>query len=39
VDLDEGSLSGRLTDNIFYQGPGCDTSTSDCRQERVFAPE
>lgn len=39
VDLDTGSLEGRLTDNIFYQGLGCDTSMSDCRQERVLAPE
>ena len=39
VDLAEGILTGRLTDDIFYQGGGCDTSSIDCRFERIISPQ
>ena len=39
VDLEEGALSGRLSDDIFYQGAGCDSSSQDCRQERTLTPD
>lgn len=39
IDTVEGTLSGRLTDDIFYQGQGCDSSSINCRFERVLEPQ
>ena len=39
VDLESGTLSGRLSDDIFYQGAGCDSSTKNCRTLTTLTPE
>jgi hypothetical protein len=38
VNLDEGTVSGRLTDDIFYEGNGCDNSSVDCHSEKILTP-
>lgn len=38
IDLDSNTLSGRLTEDIFYMGDGCDSSTVDCHLERTLVP-
>lgn len=39
VDLETGQLSGKLADEIFYQGGECDSSSQECRLERTLSPK
>ncbi len=40
VDLEEGTLSGRLSDDTFFQGSGCNSSSNkDCYQVRILESE
>ena len=39
IDLENGTLTGRLTDDIFHLGGGCDASSIDCRFERLLISE
>lgn len=38
VDMETGQLTGKLADEIFYQGGECDSSSQECRLERTLSP-
>lgn len=38
IDSETLTISGALSDDIFYQGAGCDSSSRDCTFERTIEP-
>ncbi len=39
VDVENKTITGNISKDIFYQGGGCDSSTIDCYFEQSFATE